>query len=341
MVRKRRMTAWERVDFLSDTEEKLSYRTDLKFNSGCYQVPRVLSSVRARIFAQVYGMHGLSSSDENNQTLFRWLFAHTGTSRSEFSPKYNHHQWSKIIRYYFQWIGHYAELALAEKLLFSLLISKKPTIIRDVFPADRNADRSMATDWMIHLELPKGQVNLGVQVVINNHIGHKINILLDRPVHDREYMVWASPLVRQFLRHNTAILSFPNFEPSDNILNKGRTTLLTGKTEYQFHHIRERFPDFENYGRWVGELFEVLHMGIKQRSIANNPYLSKLSYESATRTGNTVLVECDVIQEVPFVTLQFFKGKLDKYNSRVMTLIVPIHEDFLDLYRDMAGVRAI
>jgi hypothetical protein len=102
MAYKRLITSGQRVDYLSGIEEKLSYRTDLKFSSGCLQVPRVLSGIRARIFAQVYGIHGLSNSDELNQTLFRWLFAHTGTSRSEFSPNFNHHQWPKIIRYYFQ-----------------------------------------------------------------------------------------------------------------------------------------------------------------------------------------------------------------------------------------------
>lgn len=76
MVRSGLMSTSQRVDFLSSTEEKLSYRTDLKFSSGCLQVPRVLSSIRARIFAQVYGVHGLSNSDELNQTLFRWLTAH-------------------------------------------------------------------------------------------------------------------------------------------------------------------------------------------------------------------------------------------------------------------------
>ncbi len=97
----------------------------------------------------------------------------------------------------------------------------------------------MATDWLMHLNLSQGQINLGVQVVTNNNVGRKVGILLKRPVHDREHMVSVSPLVRQFLRHNTAILSFPNFQPDSHILTKGRKGLLAGKTDYQFHQIKD------------------------------------------------------------------------------------------------------
>lgn len=97
----------------------------------------------------------------------------------------------------------------------------------------------MATDWLMHLNLSQGQIQLGVQVVTNNNVGRKIGTLLKRPAHDREHMVPASPLVRQFLRHNTAILSFPNFQPDSHILTRGRSGLLAGKTDYQFHHIKE------------------------------------------------------------------------------------------------------
>lgn len=197
----------------------------------------------------------------------------------------------------------------------------------------------MATDWITHLSLPHGNIHLGVQVATNNSIGHKVQILLKRPVHDRDHTS-ESPLVRQFLRHNTAILAFPFFHPQADILEQGRKDLLSGNIDYQFHSLREHCPDFESYSRWIMELFEGLHRGIVERSIVHNRYCQNLSYDFPAKHGGTFVVECDTKEKRPFVTIQFFRDILRKNKNKIVALIMPIDPDFLDIYRDMAGVRA-
>lgn len=70
----------------------------------------------------------------------RWLMAHTGPRKYEFNVKKAGKQWPRIISHYFSANGHYGELAILEKILLTILRSKKPTILKDIFPADRHAD---------------------------------------------------------------------------------------------------------------------------------------------------------------------------------------------------------
>ncbi len=59
------------------------------------------------------------------------------------------------MRYYFRSKGQYAELTIAERILLTAIRSKTQTPITDIFPADRMADKLLATDWICHQAMPK------------------------------------------------------------------------------------------------------------------------------------------------------------------------------------------
>lgn len=58
---------------------------------------------------------------------------------------------------------------------------------------------------------------MGIQISIGNHVKGKVSDILKRPIADiGVFDKTSSPMVRQFLRHTTAVMSFPNFPVSES-----------------------------------------------------------------------------------------------------------------------------
>lgn len=332
----------ERISYLEKWEELLSYRTDLKIALGCWGSSKELSAVQARVMAQVYGMQWAYTSQVPSDYLFRWLLAHLGNTKYDFRVRKSHYQWPDIIGRYFLGNGQYAEIAVLEKILLTILRSRKPTPISDIFMADRMADAHMKTDWIMHRDMPQGRLQLWVQVSVWNHVIGKTKDILTRPTHDR---VWFeskhSPIVSQFLRHGTAVMTFPHFTTSMSQIHGRRELLLDGKRTYQSRLVKENNPAFEHYGRWIMEIIEALDDGIKRRLIDAFPHTVKdLHYDYVTRDGHKIQITNKKIGQDPVVVLEFFREKSPKSSSRPIIFCLPLSGDLLDIYRDKLGARA-
>lgn len=332
----------ERISFLERWEELLSYRTDLKIAVGCWGSSKELSAVQSRVMAQVYGMQWAHAHQIPSDYLFRWLLAHLGSTKYDFRVKKTHYQWPDIVGRYFLGNGQYAEIAVLEKILLTILRSKKPTSISDIFMADRMADAHMKTDWIMHRDMPRGKLQLWVQVSVWNHVIGKTKDVLSRPMYDK---IWfekkRSSVVSQFLRHGTAVMTFPHFSTSASQIHERKEALLDGKRTYQSRLVKENNPIFEHYGRWIMEILDALDDGITRRLIDTFPHTVKdLQYDYITRDGHKIQITNKKIWEDPVVVLEFFREKAPKASSRPIIFALPVGGDLLHIYRDMLGVRA-
>lgn len=337
------LTVTQRVEALARIEEDLSYRTDIKMSLWCGQTSKDLSRVQERVFAQIYGIRCATSSPSSTDYLFRWLMAHTGETCYDFRPtEASHYQWPKIISRYFNSSGHFAELVILEKILLAILRSRRPYPLSDVFMADRIGDKHMKTDWMFHRQLAQGLLQMGIQISIRNHVRGKVADILKRPISDIEvFDAKKSPMIHQFMRHTTAVISFPHFPVSETQRKKWHKNLLEWSREYQSRWIKAVDDSFEHYARWIEEIFCAIDEGIRSRTIGIYPYnVHNLSYDVNTRQGDKVKITHEKILGQHVVILEFFRSWVVKQKSRPIVFALPLHDDFLNIYRDMLGVRA-
>lgn len=112
---------------------------------GGHVIDKELPDLKAKIFAQVYGI--LSKKDMGNdieRRAFRWLLAHTAENSVSYNIHKGKEQWPHIMEYYFRrHDGHYAEVALLERLLLSIFKIDTKSPVGDLFLADRLADYHM------------------------------------------------------------------------------------------------------------------------------------------------------------------------------------------------------
>ncbi len=334
--------AKERFDFLCWAHDKLAYRSDLKLVSWCGRTSRELSIVQKRVFGQIYGICNECGTLESQDILFRWLLAHMGRSRHDFNIQKTSPQWEKIMRYYFRSKGQYAELAIAERILLTALRGKTKTPITNIFPADRMADKLLATDWIYHQDMTKWRMQIGVQVETSNHIRAKLNTQARRDTHDQSFFWKNTPsVVQDFLRHNTAVMCFPLFAPSKELLERGKEDLTKGKRAYQSRLYKEESPDFSKYWRWVMDILDCLHRGIVDQSIRLYPHRKQsFSFLEETKEWNTLRVSLEEEAKRDIAFIDFYTNFHKKNTQHPISFAMPIGGDFLDIYRDMAGVRA-
>ena len=94
------------------------------------------------------------------------------------------------MEYYFRkFHGHYAEVALLERILLSLFknLSTDPPL-SDMFIADRSADHYMMSDWIMHQQMTHGTLHMGVQLSTGRGSASKLTDLHNRELHDREFL---------------------------------------------------------------------------------------------------------------------------------------------------------
>jgi hypothetical protein len=329
---------------LDRTVRDLSYRTDLKFRSGCWRIKQhELSLVQERVLAQIYGMLWPSSDSETLNRAFAFLLAHAGWSKNDFRlERTTYHQWPAIIGKYFNSNWHYAELAILEKILLTILRTKKPSLLKDVRMADRLADTGVKTDWLFHLGLHHGLFRLGVQVTTANHIVAKVGGVLNRPMSDiAVFDQVESPFVLDLLRHGTCVLAFNHFSTPIGDLPGRRDNLLWWSRTYQSRLISERNADFRDYGHWIFEILEVLDAWIRDRVIDRHRRMENISFEHRTKDGNLIQVKLVKINREHVIIMEFYKKWKWKWeDTRPIVFALPLTAEVLDVYRDMAGVRS-
>ncbi len=335
----------ERFDFLQKAEEALSYRTDLKIDWWCWQTPRELSDVQARIFSQLYGIRGNSRDVSHPSTadyLFRWLLAHVGSSKDDFNIEKNRHQWRRIISYYFRDNWHYCEISIAEKLLLTALRSKQETIKTDVMLWDRQLDSAWPADWILHRHLPNGRLQMGIQVAAGGTFRRKINNVLKRPRNDIPlFDKKPSDNVLYFLRHGSAVLNFPRLDTTKEMRWEWLEALMSGKRLYQSRLIKKHSPHFEKYGRWILEVLQCFHDGVMSRSIQLlSKYVDDYGYVITHPDWHSLSVRLEKIGKEQVAIIELFPWEIRKNSKKPIQFAVPIGGDFLDIYRDKAGAPA-
>ena len=98
-------------------------------------------------------------------------------------------------------------------------------------------------------------------------------------------------MVSQFLRHGTAVMTFPHFSTSASQIHERKEALLDGKRTYQSRLVKENNPIFEHYGRWIMEILDALDDGITRRLIDTFPHTVKdLQYDYITRDGHKIQI---------------------------------------------------
>ncbi len=93
------------------------------------------------------------------------------------------------MEYYFRRLhGHYAEVALLERILLSVCKKQIHNPVGDIFMADRLADYHMMTDWLMHMPMVHGTMQLGIQLAAGRGNLGKINDLHKRELNDRKFL---------------------------------------------------------------------------------------------------------------------------------------------------------
>ncbi len=348
-------TVEDRYQILSETEEILRQDSHRHMELGGHYIERELPKLKALIFAQVYGILSEGDTHDSSRRAFRWLLAHTDKSAVSYNPKKETKQWENIMEYYLRKNhGHYAEVALLERLLLSIHKANRSNIpLTDVFIADRSADYSMMTDWIMHHTMTHGTLHMGVQLSTGKSLRSKLNDFHKRPLHDKKYINSqnVSPTMRDFMRHNTAVLSFPRFRTSDASRARALRFLLSGSPRYQSEMIATAHnKTFNDYGRQVLEALDYFHQGIMDRVIDHRARLHHHEFKTMNEKGETISGSIMDNAGIPIATIKVQEpriktspfGRKPVYSQpTVLSYSVPIFPDFLDLYRDMAGVRAI
>jgi len=138
-------------------------------------------------------VYGIISAQEDNPDVhrraFRWLLAHTAENSVSYDMRKSEEQWPHIMEYYFRRLnGHYAEVALLERILLSVYKKQSPHPIGDILIADRLADYHMMTDWLMHLPMVHGTMQLGIQLAAGRGNLGKINDLHKRKLNDKPFL---------------------------------------------------------------------------------------------------------------------------------------------------------
>lgn len=344
-------TVEERFRLLSETEAILRQDSRYHLEHGGHFIDRELPKLKAQIFAQVYGILGEGDTYDSSRRAFRWLLAHTDRSSVSYNPQKQNKQWGNIMEYYLRKNhGHYAEVALLERLLLSLYKADRSNVsLTDVFIADRTADYSMMTDWIMHHSMMHGTLHMGIQLSTGKSLKSKLNDFHKRDLHDRCIMESQSisPTVGDFMRHNTAVLSLPRFRTSDASRARALRFLLSGSPRYQSEMIATAGNrTFKDYGRQILAALDFFHQGVVDRTIDHRVRLHHHEFDSINDRGeiisgsvwdnNGIPVAIIKVQEPQPQVLR----KRKHFHPTVLAYAVPIFPDFLDIYRDMAGVRA-
>lgn len=337
----------ERIDHLLRMYGSLNQSTGRKIQSACGHTEKPFAPVQERVFAALYGIHNGEPSHEALNHLFRWMLAHAGTARVDFNPRKTHNQWERIMSRYFSDPGFFTELALAEKLLLTVLRSRKDTPITDILLADRMADTHLATDLIVHQQMPKWRLQLGLQIEMGNHVQSKVNTLLERHRNDRKFFDSKDlpDEIRELLRHDTFVLCLSKFRPPVGKLPAWKEELFAGKRTYQSRHLKEHISDFSAYWRWVMDILEYLHKKIISRELDGHVRANRY-LEILEEVGDGVFIRYRICRgnkqgkKPPILTIDFIQHARTPKSKVIISLGIPIDRDFLDLYRDMAGVRA-
>lgn len=156
--------------------------------------------------------------------------------------------------------------------------------------------------------------------------------------------------VRDLLRHNTAILTFPRFKTAQENRETALRFLQSGSSRYQSEMIATTGnKTFNDYGRQVLRILQFFHEGITDRVIDHRARLQHHEFSQTDDRGETVSGSIYDHQGMPIASIRIqdpphntspksFKPKIRR--NKPVIFSVPIFPDFLDLYRDMAGVQA-
>ena len=157
-------------------------------------------------------------------------------------------------------------------------------------------------------------------------------------------------VVRDFLRHNTAILSFPRFKTADENRARALRMILSGSSRYQSEMIATTGNrTFNKYGRQVTEILRFFHEGVKDRIIQYRARLKHNDFSATNIHGETISGSVYEYEKQPMVTVRLQEppvktsefGFYPKFSRHTpVTYTVPPDDIYLNIYRDMAGVRA-
>ncbi len=341
------MTPARRMEDLYDVEDSLRYNTRLKFQFWCGTTNKPLSEVQERVLAEVWWVFNPGEtwypSPAVEKYLMRWLMAHTGPRKYEFNVKKAGKQWPRIISHYFSANGHYGELAILEKILLTILRSKKPTILKDIFPADRHADLGLWIDWIMELDK---NLRLGIQVGTGSNMNSKLKKLIQKHPHDRDVIKWKNTgkksdeehLSHDFVRDGSAVMLFPTFKTDKGDMSVRKADLLAWKRTYQTRHITEQNPSFVKYGRWIMDILDFLDRGIKSDFIHMlDPRTPEVSQSHITNSGDTVFAKVEKFEGQVVATLELHENTQSYRTSRPIRFALPISPGFLKVYKEKMG----
>lgn len=211
-------------------------------------------------------------------------------------------------RYFRKFHGHYAEVALLERILLSALKTPETNMpFSDLFMADRSADHHMMSDWIMHQTMTHGRLQMGIQLSTGKNGSAKRNDFQKRPLHDRDVLQSNDmpDVVRDFLRHNTAILSFPRFKTADDNRARALRVLLSGSSRYQSEMIATTGNrTFNKYGRQVSEVLRFFHAGVVDRIIQYRARLGHHDFSSVNAHGETISGSVYEYQGQPMTTIR-------------------------------------
>lgn len=286
-------TSESRFRRLMELEKELKTDTHGHMSLGAHMLKRELPQLKATIFAQVYGILSEGQAHDTSRRAFRWLLAHTDNSKISYNPSNPTQQWRNIMEYYFRkFHGHYAEVALLERILLSVFRAPQTDMpLSDLFMADRAADYNMMSDWIMHQTMTHGKLQMGIQLATGKGASSKRNDFHKRPLHDRNFFQSADvpDVVRDFLRHNTAILAFPRFKTAEQNRARALRYLLSGSPRYQSYMIATTGNrTFNNYGRQVMEILRFFHAGVIDRVIDHRARLSHHEFSQTNTHGETI-----------------------------------------------------
>jgi len=281
------------------------------------------------------------------------LLANTYKSKTAYRPDLWMPQWEKIMEYYFRKShGLYAELTIVERILLAVLRSQWPhELIGDMYLADRFADYYMMSDAMLILKLLHWKIQLGIQIWTGKHAA-KISDFSKRPLDDNLIQIYEGP-IDAFRRDVTAAISFPLFRTSERSRERALHALVSWSQNYQSQMIiaggNKRFL---NYGHQVGAILWLLHECICDRIIEGNGRFAEQEFVTRENALGEVM-RCVVwdnngLQVVTITYLgsernvrgEWRRPKFEREKRVQFSLPLPEGGDFLDKYRDLAGIRA-